>query len=113
MYNVTNLRVIDASVFPVSFCAHLVSSTYVIAETGAELFLTDWESPAVAANKGGSTTTNGSTFSKETPTSKNRLILNKLCTLCFDSFNNVYHSVKFVTHAAKLGNRVVYEHAVT
>lgn len=48
VYNVNNLRVVDSSVFPISFCAHLMSATYALAETGAKLILNDW-----AASGGG------------------------------------------------------------
>ena len=39
VYGTKNLRVIDASVPPISFSAHLESIVYGIAEIGAEIIL--------------------------------------------------------------------------
>ena len=46
VYGVKNLRVVDSSVFPVSFCAHMMSSTYALAESAAGIILGDWSSTA-------------------------------------------------------------------
>ncbi|KAJ1025911.1 hypothetical protein NDA16_002537 [Ustilago loliicola] len=42
VYGTRNLRVIDASVPPISFSAHLMSITYGLAEIGAEMVLQDY-----------------------------------------------------------------------
>jgi len=50
VYGIKNLRVVDSSVFPVSLCAHLMSSTYALAEVGANLILNEWKSPATTTS---------------------------------------------------------------
>lgn len=42
VYGTRNVRVVDASVPPLSFSAHLMSVTYGLAELGAELVLQDY-----------------------------------------------------------------------
>ncbi|KII86080.1 hypothetical protein PLICRDRAFT_31568 [Plicaturopsis crispa FD-325 SS-3] len=37
VYGLANVRVIDASIFPISFAAHLMAQTYGVAEQGAEI----------------------------------------------------------------------------
>ena len=44
VYGAKNLRVVDSSVFPVSFCAHLMSPTCAMAEKAAGIILGDWSS---------------------------------------------------------------------
>lgn len=57
VYGIKNLRVVDSSVFPVSLCAHLMSSTYALAETGAMLILNEWKSPGSTTPTTSTTTT--------------------------------------------------------
>lgn len=45
VYGLANVRVADASVPPVAFSAHLVGSTYGVAERAAEIIRRDWNVP--------------------------------------------------------------------
>lgn len=45
VYGLANVRVVDASVPPVTFSAHLMGSTYGIAERGAEIIRRSWNVP--------------------------------------------------------------------
>ncbi|TKY85547.1 hypothetical protein EX895_005709 [Sporisorium graminicola] len=66
VYGTQNLRVVDASVPPVSFSAHLMSITYGLAELGSEMILQDYAlgmTPArntTAASTGGGRSGGGS-----------------------------------------------------
>ncbi|KAF9477068.1 mala s 12 allergen [Pholiota conissans] len=60
VYGTTNVRVIDSSVFPVSFSAHLMAPTYGLAEVGAQIIL-DAYSPTAST-----TTTSGNSASTST-----------------------------------------------
>ena len=44
VYGTQNVRVIDASVPPISFSAHLMSITYGLAEMGSQMILHDYAS---------------------------------------------------------------------
>jgi choline dehydrogenase len=60
VYSIKNLRVVDSSVFPLSMCAHLMSATYALAETGAKLILSDWQSPGTQGGGGSKSSSTGS-----------------------------------------------------
>jgi choline dehydrogenase len=45
VYGTGNVRVVDASIPPIAFSAHLVGSTYGIAETGADIIRKWWNLP--------------------------------------------------------------------
>ncbi|EST09215.1 Glucose-methanol-choline oxidoreductase, N-terminal [Kalmanozyma brasiliensis GHG001] len=59
VYGTQNVRVVDASVPPISFSAHLMSITYGLAEVGSEMILEDWtrgmveQTNTTAASAGG------------------------------------------------------------
>lgn len=54
VYGTRNLRVVDASVPPISFSAHLMSVIYGLAEIGSEMVLEDWER-GMSGEKGNAT----------------------------------------------------------
>ncbi|PWY99221.1 alcohol oxidase [Testicularia cyperi] len=60
VYGTNNLRVIDASVPPISFAAHLMSITYGLAEIGAELIQNKLQADLQAANNQASATASSS-----------------------------------------------------
>ncbi|CDU25119.1 related to Glucose oxidase [Sporisorium scitamineum] len=66
VYGTQNLRVVDASVPPISFSAHLMSITYGLAEMGSEMILQDYKlgrtptSNTTAASTGGGRSGGGS-----------------------------------------------------
>lgn len=62
VYGTSNVRVIDASVFPVEFAAHLMAPTYGLAERGADLIRAHYNvaPSSSSSSSGGSSSTNPS-----------------------------------------------------
>lgn len=58
VYGTQNLRVVDASVPPISFSAHLMSITYGLAEIGSEMILADYTKSMVGNATTGANSTN-------------------------------------------------------
>ncbi|KAG6876435.1 hypothetical protein C0993_003165 [Termitomyces sp. T159_Od127] len=52
VYGLANVRVADASIFPVSFTAHLMSPTYAVAENAAEIIKKKYSPSATATATG-------------------------------------------------------------
>ncbi|KAF8894224.1 GMC oxidoreductase-domain-containing protein [Gymnopilus junonius] len=62
VYGLSNVRVIDSSVFPVSFAAHLMTPTYALAEKASSLILTPPSTTSSSPTSSGSTSSpSGST----------------------------------------------------
>ncbi|KZO92837.1 GMC oxidoreductase [Calocera viscosa TUFC12733] len=63
VYGTSNVRVIDSSVFPMEFAAHLMVPTYGLAEQAAQMIRQFWNEGAVPAN---GTTTASASFPSQT-----------------------------------------------
>jgi len=59
VYGVFNLRVIDASVFPIEWSAHMMAPTYGLAEKAAEIIAADYSSPSGLNSNDGNSNGNG------------------------------------------------------
>ncbi|KAF8194646.1 mala s 12 allergen [Pholiota molesta] len=59
VYGTANVRVVDSSVFPVSFSAHLMSPTYALAEIGASIILAAYSPNATTTTASGASTGTG------------------------------------------------------
>ncbi|SNX86469.1 related to Glucose oxidase [Melanopsichium pennsylvanicum] len=60
VYGTKNLRVVDASVPPISFSAHLMSITYGLAEIASEMILQDYERGMISQTNTSTASTSGS-----------------------------------------------------
>jgi choline dehydrogenase len=61
VYGTTNVRVVDASVFPIQFAAHMMAPVYGLAERAAMMIRQEWNIPQ-------GTSSNSSSSSPKTPT---------------------------------------------
>ncbi|KAF8959585.1 hypothetical protein BDZ97DRAFT_1666899 [Flammula alnicola] len=70
VYGTSNVRVVDSSVFPVSFSAHLMAPTYALAETASSIILAAYSPTNTTGSSSNSGTTSGSSASPSASTTK-------------------------------------------
>lgn len=59
VYGTSNVRIIDSSIVPIQFAAHLQIPVYGIAETGAEIVLAQYEKTSTSSSSSPSSTASG------------------------------------------------------
>ncbi|OCB92256.1 hypothetical protein A7U60_g336 [Sanghuangporus baumii] len=72
VYGTSNVRVADASVFPIQFSSHLMMSVYALAETASEIIRAEYNgvlAPGETASSSSNTTSTGGSTAQQTDSS--------------------------------------------